>query len=483
MQRSVAKIFYHAGFEEFQPSALEAMTDIVGKYFGDLVSTLATYSEAPKVTSTIAEDAPATTLTKTDSKSIAIKAPQPASRKLRPRFTQEAAILHMLRDSGHDLDSLESFAKEDIDRLSSKLETHNSRTRDYLAELLRPALDPSTAGADGAGVFQEGSEQFVGGDFAEDIGEDYFGFRELGLDKEFGIAGMSVPLHLLQSRMSAAYQPTNAAAATTTGVVMAQPDPWPAITLETLEEQIGIVHKFFKDKLEKIDQAQLIEDEELPPKQRFPRPRLPPTGKISSPRKRPIREQQAIARKKRRLEIEAEKEREAAAANAAAGGTDVGATAGTANTQNGTLSTMTAPAQQKQNEKPDTHMVNGDSTAGAEIDAAGDAEGDEDTSFAMPTLPASAANPTAASADAEDAAPLAARKLTLKPLANKVKLEMPGSSADSSGKTGDPIKQAQKSGSGGEDKSGAGGNGSDRGDDGGAANGILSPESVAIAAH
>lgn len=45
-----------------------------------------------------------------------------------------------------------------------------------------------------------------------------------------------------------------------------------------------------------------MEDDDLPIKQRFPKPRLPPTGKISSPRKRPIKEQQQLARKKRKLE-------------------------------------------------------------------------------------------------------------------------------------------------------------------------------------
>lgn len=50
-----------------------------------------------------------------------------------------------------------------------------------------------------------------------------------------------------------------------------------------------------------------MEDEDLPQKQRFPKPRLPPTGKISSPRKRPIREQQQAAKKKRKLEETEEK--------------------------------------------------------------------------------------------------------------------------------------------------------------------------------
>jgi transcriptional activator SPT7 len=57
----------------------------------------------------------------------------------------------------------------------------------------------------------------------------------------------------------------------------------------------------------------LIEDDDLPQKQRFPKPRLPPTGKISSPRKRPIREPgpgKGHPRKKIKIMEEKERERE-----------------------------------------------------------------------------------------------------------------------------------------------------------------------------
>lgn len=50
------------------------------------------------------------------------------------------------------------------------------------------------------------------------------------------------------------------------------------------------MQNFFLAKLHANGDAPLIEDEELPQKQRFPKPRLPPTGKISSPRKKPMRE-------------------------------------------------------------------------------------------------------------------------------------------------------------------------------------------------
>lgn len=47
---------------------------------------------------------------------------------------------------------------------------------------------------------------------------------------------------------------------------------------------------FFLEKLTKNHDNPLVEDDDLPQKQRFPKPRLPPTGKITSPRKRPIKE-------------------------------------------------------------------------------------------------------------------------------------------------------------------------------------------------
>lgn len=49
LQRCVGMMLYHAGFEDFQPSALETITDIAGDYFQKLVKTLGIYHDAPMV--------------------------------------------------------------------------------------------------------------------------------------------------------------------------------------------------------------------------------------------------------------------------------------------------------------------------------------------------------------------------------------------------------------------------------------------------
>lgn len=302
LQRSVGKIFYHAGFEEFQPSALDAVTDVAARFFQNLVCSLGIYRETPKM--------------KVDTP---ISLPGGQTTTWAPRFTQEEAILHTLHANGVDIETLDAYVKDDVERLGSKLAGMHDRMRSYYAELLRPAMD--NVGADGAGAFHDGSEQFVGGDFAEDIGEDFFGFKELGLDREFGLT-FSVPLHLLQNRVHSAYArqdnkyvlsciiERNSANLrsniATTGVVMPEPPKFEPVTIQTADNQIGLVQGWFLSKLQDSSTQPLTEDDDLPPKQRFPKPRLPPTGKISSPRKRPLREQQQMARKKRKLDEEKE---------------------------------------------------------------------------------------------------------------------------------------------------------------------------------
>ena len=188
MQRSIGKLLFHTGFEEYQPSAVEAFTDLATDFMKKLASTVSEYQTARKM--------PVPSAVPNENGMIKVS--------WKPRFTTEETILHSLHENGLDLESLENYAKEDFERSLNKHTAVHERMKSHLADLLRPALNDGTA--DGSGAFNDGSEQFVGGDFAEDLDEDFFGFRELGLDREFGLGTLSVPLHLLQSRMRAQHQ-------------------------------------------------------------------------------------------------------------------------------------------------------------------------------------------------------------------------------------------------------------------------------------
>jgi transcriptional activator SPT7 len=97
---------------------------------------------------------------------------------------------------------------------------------------------------------------------------------------------------------------TSSSNVTTAGALMEEPAKFEPVTVQNAGNQIGLMRTWFLAKLHDNNNQSLVEDEDLPPKQRFPKPRLPPTGKISSPRKRPLREQQQMARKKRKLDEE-----------------------------------------------------------------------------------------------------------------------------------------------------------------------------------
>jgi transcriptional activator SPT7 len=83
---------------------------------------------------------------------------------------------------------------------------------------------------------------------------------------------------------------------------LAPADP---VTKENIQDQISLVKNFFLAKLHANGDQPLIEDEDLPVKQRKPRPRLGASGKIMSAQKRPPKEQLALAKKKKKMEAAA----------------------------------------------------------------------------------------------------------------------------------------------------------------------------------
>ncbi|KAG5656196.1 hypothetical protein KAF25_009072 [Fusarium avenaceum] len=319
LKRSIAKVLYHTGFEELQPSAMDAFTGVVGDYFHKLVRTFNLYNEAEK------EPTPATV---------------PGVR-FQPKFTPEEVILHTLDENGHDVSSLELYAKDEIDRLSTKLDALHERMKLHLTDLLRPALSQD-AGADGVGAFKDGSEQFVSGDFAEDLGEDFFGFRALGLDKEMGLDMISVPLHLLQTRVRNQYQmQTQTTGETATDLFDPLPNSEP-VTKENIQDQVGLVKNFFLAKLHANGDQPLVEDEDLPTKQKKPRPRLGASGKIVTAQKRSPKEQLALAKKKKKMEAAAAEARANANASPDKGG--VNATPGKKKSMTATTGSAPNPA-------------------------------------------------------------------------------------------------------------------------------------------
>jgi transcriptional activator SPT7 len=118
-QRTIGKIFYHTGFEDFQPSALDAATDLAAEYFQKLTRTFMHYKEAPKIKS-------ATEIIEERGEALGYQ----------KRYSLEEALLHTLNENSMDIESLEGFVKDDVERLGQKLGVMHERMKGHLADLL-----------------------------------------------------------------------------------------------------------------------------------------------------------------------------------------------------------------------------------------------------------------------------------------------------------------------------------------------------------
>jgi transcriptional activator SPT7 len=254
LERQCGHLLYQAGFEDFQIDALGCVTEIAGDYLTMLGRLLKEYAESQ------------------------------LSKK-----TPEKVLRHALYEAGiPDMLDLESYINDDVKSKSDKVSNFHTRLKSFLNDFIHGTVEGAGGlRPDGSNMFSEDNgDAFVTGTFGDETGEDFFGFKELGLDKEFGMSSLSVPLRLLQGRFRAAIgdgagvdDNDNAGAG-----ILRFDRKFPALTAEYASQQIALIKPFLLlklDALEEDDAGKVCEDEDLPLRQRKPKPRLPPSGKIS----------------------------------------------------------------------------------------------------------------------------------------------------------------------------------------------------------
>lgn len=249
LQKSVCQLLYQSGFEDFQTHALASYTELAGGFLQTIGKLMKQYSET------------------------------------RDKLSGEEVIRHSLYEVGIvDIGMLEDYITDEINGKQEKINSLHTRLKKFLNDFIH-----GTANVDGDStghnIFDENNQDaFVSGSFGDETGEDFFGFRELGLEKEFGMSSLSVPLRLLQGRLRPA-NAINAALDENGGPGVLRFDrKFPHITKQVAARQIGLFRPYLESKFELMDEEDgdaLVEDEELPLRQRKPKPRLGPTGKIS----------------------------------------------------------------------------------------------------------------------------------------------------------------------------------------------------------
>ncbi|KAI5957283.1 SPT7 [Candida jiufengensis] len=266
LRRNVAKIAMQTGFEKTETKTINYLTDVAIKYITSLVKSMKLETEKNNLSST------------------------------------DVLLSALVTNGVSNPDQIHSFIQERLLKQSSKLKDLKESLQNFLRDLLSTSL-----GDLNEKNFDDNSEQYITGDFSGTIGEDYFGFKELGLDRELNnFNSLSIPIHLLHQRLQQqAQNGTRSSKDKYQDLTAYEPE---RLKASSIQKQIKLLLPFFNNVLEKSRQQYiknqkkkggsidlpddeefyLVEDDDLPQKQRNIRPKLPPSGKITTIKKKII---------------------------------------------------------------------------------------------------------------------------------------------------------------------------------------------------
>ncbi|GAV99288.1 saga complex protein [Lentinula edodes] len=165
-------------------------------------------------------------------------------------MSTEEIILHTLFESGiSEIQDLERYVADDVERYGSRLADLEKK----LVGAYREVTSVETL--EDEGLFDEEEEEensaLALGEFADTLGVDYFGLRELGIAEEFGMSSLTIPKRLLRGKKKR----TNLLPVTKP---TEPPPPFPPppafipLTAGRIPEQIGLLQKFYHDRLQAV---------------------------------------------------------------------------------------------------------------------------------------------------------------------------------------------------------------------------------------
>ncbi|KAK2464438.1 hypothetical protein APHAL10511_003586 [Amanita phalloides] len=161
-------------------------------------------------------------------------------------MTAEEIILHTLFESGTSkIQDLERYITDDIRRHGTRLcELERKLVGAYRETTSNEVLEDE-------GLFEEEEEEETGalavGDFADLLGEDYLGLRELGIAAEFGMSSLTIPKKLLRGKKP---QKALGAASKPKEPPPPYPPPPPFLPLSygKLDDQIGLLKPYYQSR-------------------------------------------------------------------------------------------------------------------------------------------------------------------------------------------------------------------------------------------
>ncbi|GAN05795.1 SAGA transcriptional complex subunit [Mucor ambiguus] len=270
-QKVLSKLLAHAGFEGAKIGALNVLTDVMTDYLTNIGKTLRSYWDD------YGHD-----------------------------MDGDEMLCHTLYENGIlDISDLENYVHDDVEKNINRLDDVKRRLQASYQDMIAGPSDKPVQDDD---TLLNEEDTFITGVFGEDLGEDYFGFKSIGLDREYSLDALNIPSRLWFGKKDKS--PTMHDA--NKEPQYKYPPPPSFLPLTSEKNVIGLLQPFFAKKLSDPSGKPLIEDEYIPKSKN--RPRYPPTNKTAAGRKKLAKEassSQADHRKNKRKrpteEIVAEK--------------------------------------------------------------------------------------------------------------------------------------------------------------------------------
>ncbi|WVQ78346.1 hypothetical protein IAT38_000431 [Cryptococcus sp. DSM 104549] len=156
------------------------------------------------------------------------------------KMTPEELILHALHEQGQvEPRDLEAHLKDDIQRENVRVAEMQRKMRQAFKEIATaPTIEDNM-------MFADNGEMLLDGNFADELGEDFLGLRELGIDKEFGLSSLTIPQQVFYGRKK---RLADAAQSGAKDSLLPYPPPPPFIplTIQTLPSHLpALLHAFY----------------------------------------------------------------------------------------------------------------------------------------------------------------------------------------------------------------------------------------------
>ncbi|KZT22458.1 hypothetical protein NEOLEDRAFT_1097621 [Neolentinus lepideus HHB14362 ss-1] len=208
-----SKILEHAGFQGTSKAALDVLAGVASEYLQNVGRTLRFLVD-----------------------------------RYSGNMTAEEIILHTLFESGTTkIQDLERYVKDDIIRYGSRLgELEKKLVNAYSEAATDEALDDDALFAHEDDEHEDSA--FVMGNFADALGDDFLGLKELGIADEFGLSSLSIPKKLLKGKSKADQRLSAAAKPAEPPPPFPPPPPLLPLDANSMEDQIGLLKPYYQQR-------------------------------------------------------------------------------------------------------------------------------------------------------------------------------------------------------------------------------------------